>query len=209
MAQAIREALPQFKPWQPDMAGAAISMLKGQFPIQLPPGFTEGVPGLYVNATRAWLIQKEDGQVCTTAQVMNEATTRQEAHNLMHQGNCLSDALNLWWLDESHMGLRSLEDLLRRLATAIVPGVQVRFTAYEDLRFRAALQMQLGEIPIPGAYGGVFESWPGIPDGVSTASAELFLEAWATAQSGEVIKLDSMAPMMEELKAQMKGPPQP
>lgn len=206
VAHAIREALPDFRPWQPDISEAARAMLMGRFSIGLPPGLAEGVRGSYVHATRAWLIQKEDGQVCTTAQVMKEAPTRQEAHNLMQQGHCLSDALNLWWLDEGHMGLRSLEDLLRRLATAIVPGVQVQFATYEDLRFRAALQMQLGEISIPAAYGGVFESWPGIPEGVSTASVQLFLEAWATLRTGQAVELVDWAPLMKALKALKREP---
>jgi len=207
VARAIREALPDFRPWQPDISEAARAMLMGRFSIGLPPGLAEGTPGAYMSVRRAWLVQREDGSFCTANKVMIEATAHQDAHRRIQQDGCLSDALSLWWLDEGRMDLHSVEALLCRVAKAVMPGVQVRFTTYEDLRLRAALQMQFSDISIPAAIGGVLDSCPGIPEGVSTASVDLFLEAWATAQSGQVIQLEPMSPMMEELKAQMKGPP--
>lgn len=206
-AKAIREALPGFKAWQPDVSEAARVMLKGQFPIGLPPGFAEGSPGAYISTRRIWLIKNEDGSVCTATQVMLEATREPEGLKGMFQDGHLSDALHLWWLDEGRMELHCVEDLLRRLATTVVPGNQVRFTAYEEPRFRAALRMQLGDIQVPAAMGGILTACPGMPEGVSTASVDLCLEAWATARSGEVIELDSLAPMMEELKTLRDQPP--
>jgi hypothetical protein len=176
-------------------------MLKGQFPVGLPPGFAEGRPGAYISTRRAWLIQREDGSFSTAAQVMLEATHQPDGLKEMFKYGRLSDALYLWWLDEGRMELHCVEDLLRRLATAVVPDVQVRFTAYEEPRFRAALRMQLGDIVIPAAIGGILGFCPGIPEGVNTGSVDLCLEAWATARSGRVIEPESMAAMMEELKA--------
>jgi RNA polymerase sigma factor (sigma-70 family) len=201
VAQAIREALPQFKSWQPDPIKAMQSILRGESSAELPPGFADGVPSWYVRATRGWLVQNDDGSVSTPAEVMKAATTRQDFNTLTHKGSRLSDALHLRWLCVGPMDLHAVEDLLRGLASAVVPGVSVRFTPHEDGCCRAALRMQLGDISIPAAVGGVLESPPGTPDGVGTASAELFLEAWATAQSGEVIELADFALMMEELKA--------
>jgi hypothetical protein len=200
VVQAIREALPDFRPWQPDLSEAARAMLMGRFPVGLPPGFAEGSPGAYLSVRRAWLVQKEDGSVYTATKVMSEEATRQDAHKWIQHGGRLSDTLYLWWLDEGRMDLHSVEDLLCRVAKAVIPGVQVQCTAYEDLRLRAALQMQLSDIPIPAAIGGVLESCPGIPEGVSTASVDLFLEAWAMARSGQVIQLDSMPSVIDELR---------
>ncbi|MBP8304794.1 MAG: hypothetical protein KBE04_11795 [Phycisphaerae bacterium] len=182
-------------------------MFKGQLPIGLPPGFNEGRPGAYISTRRAWLIQREDGSFSTAAQVMLEATHQPDGLKGMFKDGRLSDALYLWWLDEGRTELRCVEDLLRRLAEAVVPDVQVRFTAYKEPRFRAALRMQLGDIVIPAAMGGILESCSGMPEGVNTGSVDLCLEAWATARGGRVVELDSMASMMEELKTLRDQPP--
>ena len=208
VSRAIREALPRFKTWQPDVSEAAKAMFKGQFPIGLPPGFAEGRPGAYISTRRMWLIQKGDGSISTAAQVMLEVTHQPDGLKGMFMDGRLGDSLYLWWLDEGRMELHCVEDLLRRLATAVVPDVQVRFTAYEEPRFRAALRMQLGDIVVPAAIGDILESCPGMPEGVNTASVDLCLEAWATALSGQVIELESTAAMMEELKTSLAFGPQ-
>jgi hypothetical protein len=35
----------------------------------------------------------------------------------------------------------------------------------------------------------VLSPWPNMPDGVSSACVQIFLEPWATAQSGQVVEL--------------------
>ncbi|MCU0913332.1 MAG: hypothetical protein MUC88_02075 [Planctomycetes bacterium] len=82
-----------------------------------------------------------------------------------------------------------METLLRRLAEAVLAGVPVTFTAHRDFRYRAALRMQIGDIAIPGAAGGILNPLAGLPDDVELASVHLCLEAWASARSGEAIGL--------------------
>jgi RNA polymerase sigma factor (sigma-70 family) len=193
VAAAIRAALPEFQPWQPDIsqidvAQAAAQMFEGKG-FSMPPHFTDLSSASYITAMQAWLVQDEDGSVCTTYELMQRKTSRKELHAQMSQGNKLSDALRLFWKRPEPLELRAVEALLRRLSEAIIPAPPVRFLAYDEPRYREGLRMQLADNPIPAAIGGVHNPWPGLPDGISVASILIYLEPWAAAQSDRAVEL--------------------
>jgi hypothetical protein len=192
VAGAIRAALPEFRPWQPDISKVDLAQATKQMfedkSLTMPPKFAEESSASYVTAMRAWLVEDSDGSVCTTAELMRRKATRQEMHAQMSHGKKLSDALRVCWKRPETLELRAVEDLLRRLSEAIVPETAVRFVAYEQPQFRAALRMQLADNPIPAALGGVHNPHPSF--GLSSvASILICLEPWAAAQSGQVVEL--------------------
>jgi len=193
VAAAMRAALPEFQPWQPDMsqidmAQAARQMFEGKG-FSMPPGFNDESSGSYITAMQAWLVQDEDGSFCTTYELMQKKASRKELHAQMSQGNRLSDALRLIWKRAERLELRAVEDLLRRLSEAIVPATPVCFIAYDEPHYRAGLRMQLGDNPIPAAIGGVLSSVPGVSEDVAVASVVIHLESWAAAQSSQAVEL--------------------
>jgi len=190
---AIRAALPEFQPWQPDisqidLAQTARQMFEGKS-FSMPPNFSDASPASYITAMQAWLVQDKDGSVCTTYELMQKKASRAELQAQMTQGKKLSDALRLFWNRRERLELRAVEDLLRRLSEVIVPAMPVRFLAYDVPQYRAGLRMQLGDDPIPAAIGGVHNPWPGLSDEVSVASILICLEPWAAARSGRIIEL--------------------
>jgi RNA polymerase sigma factor (sigma-70 family) len=201
-SDAIRAALPEFEPWQIDLSQVDVSQVAqrlfdgkvGQaFSFMRPPGLTAKSEGSYITGSRAWLVQDQDGRLCTSYELIQRKASGKELKEQMHQGNKLSDTLFLWKEAEA-LELRDMEDLLRRLAGVIVPEIPVQFCPYEEPRYRAGLRMQLGDNPIPAAIGGVHNCWPGLPEGASFASILIYLESWAAAQSGQVIELMDFSP---------------
>ncbi|MHC4118875.1 MAG: RNA polymerase sigma factor [Planctomycetota bacterium] len=195
VAAAIRAALPEFRPWQPevskiDLSRAVKQMFEGKS-FAMPPNFVEESSASYVTAMRAWLVEDSDGSIRTTAELMRRKATREEMHTQMSQGKKLSDALRLYWKDPEPLELRAVENLLRRLSETIVPETPVRFTTREEPHYRAALRMQLADNPIPAAMGGVHNPHPcfGPSDRAGVASILICLEPWAAAQSGQVVEL--------------------
>ncbi len=193
VAAAIRAALPEFQLWQPDIsqidfAQTARQMFEGKS-FSMPPGFNDASPVSYIMAMQAWLVQDQDGAVCTTYELMQKKASRKELHAQMTQGNKLSDAFRLFWKRPDRLELRDIEDLLRRLATAIVPEGPVRFLVHDVPNCRTGLRMQLGDNRIPAAMGGIHNPWPGLPEGISVASILIYLEPWAAAQSGQTVEL--------------------
>lgn len=199
-ANAIRAALPEFESWQIDLSQVDLSEAarrmfdgKGQaFSFLQPPGLTTGSEGSYITASRAWLVQDEDGRLCTTNELMQRITTSKKLKAQMHQGNKLSDTLLLWKRSEG-LELRVIEDLLRHLSEVIVPEMPVRFCPYEEPRYRTGLRMQLGDNSIPAAIGGVHMPWPGLPEGADFASVLIYLEPWAATRSGQAIELEEFS----------------
>jgi RNA polymerase sigma factor (sigma-70 family) len=196
VAGAIRAALPDFKSWQPDVSKinysqAARQMFEGKASFSMPSRFAEESSASYISAMRTWLVQDSDGSVCTTSELIQKKATQKEMHEQMSQGNRLSDALRLFWKRPEPIELRVVEDMLRHLSETIVPGTPVRFTAFDGAQYRAGLRMQLTDIPIPAALGGVHNPHPllGTPDGTGVASVMIYLEPWAAAKSGEVVEL--------------------
>ena len=72
---------------------------------------------------------------------------------------------------------------------AVVPETQARFHSHEEPQYRAALRLQLADIRIPAALGGVYYPWPEIPEGTGSAHLRIFLEPWATARSGRTVEM--------------------
>jgi hypothetical protein len=126
---------------------------------------------------------------------MQRKGTKQTLTAQMKQDSRLSDCLCLSWRSSEPLELRAVEELLRPLSKVIAPDTSARFSAYDEPRYRAALRMQVGDNPIPAAIGGVLNPWPGLPDGVSVASVLIYLEPWATAQTGQVIELTHFSPL--------------
>ena len=114
-----------------------------------------------------------DGSVHTTAELFLSQTTRDELIAHMKQGSRSSDTLWLLWKQSVTIELRTVEEQLRYLSEKIVPGIPTRFSTYEEPRYRAALRMQLAEIPIPAAIGGVLNPEPGFSDSFSAASVTI------------------------------------
>ncbi len=93
-ANAIRAALPEFKPWQIDLSRVDLSQAarrmfegKGQaFSFLQPPCLATGSDGSYITASRAWLMQDEDGHLCTYYELMQRKTTGKELKAQIHQG---------------------------------------------------------------------------------------------------------------------------
>jgi hypothetical protein len=197
-ADALRKALPGFRPWQVDVSKidlneAARRIHAGQRTAApsylLPPGFEADASGSYLTAERGLLIEEEDGSVLTMGELFADQTTREAFRERMERGSRWSDTLGLLWKRPEPLELRAVEELLRSLSEKMVPGTPVRFLPRQEPRFRAALRMQLGDSPIPAAIGGVLHHLPVLPEGIDVASVTIYLEPWASVRSGETIEL--------------------
>ena len=198
VADAIRRALPGFRPWQVDVSKidlneAARRLYEGRRDQALsylfPPGFVRESSGSYLTAQRSLLIEDEDGSVLTLGELLESKATQEAFRERMEKGSRWSDTLDLTWKQPEPLELRAVEELLRDLSEKIVPGVMVRFLPRREPRIRAALRMQLGDSPIPAATGGVLNRSSVLPEGIDVASVTIHLEPWATAHSGQVIGL--------------------
>jgi predicted DNA-binding protein YlxM (UPF0122 family) len=204
VANAIRASLPEFQPWQVDWSKVDFSQMvrnisegnEKALSFLRPPGFIGGSQDSYITATRAFLVRDQDGLLCTPYELMQRKGTLGALKTQITQGKRLSDTLDLLWKKAEPIELRTVEDLLRRLSEAIAPETAVRFHSCDEPRYRAALRMQLGEDPVPGAIGGVLNSVPGVPEGVAVASVVIYLEPWAAAHSGQVVELADVPPLL-------------
>ena len=198
-ARALRAALPEFQTWQIDASAIAESLLAGGASLHLPPGFAEGEPGSYLRATRGLVLLKPDGSIQTTADLVKEPPPKDPAQR-PERDTRISDVLDLTWMRREPIELRSVEELLRRLVEAVVPDTPASFHSHDEPQFRSALRLQLSDIRVPAALGGVYYPWPEIPEGTGTAYVRIHLEPWATAQSGQVVELAqfSLPPFNEE-----------
>ena len=196
VAAGIRRALPDFQDWTLDVGEAAAQFLtftgehRDRLRAILPPGFAEGRPGAFLRATRALLLRSENGPVRTTYQLVQDSPDQQTFRAGMNSAR-ISDVLDLTWMVAGPLELRSVQELVERLSAAVVPGAPIRFANYDEPRYRAALQLYFGDVSAPAANGGVLAEWPGRPQGVNAAHLRIFLEPWATVQSGHAVELDS------------------
>ncbi len=201
-ANAIRAALPEFKPWQVDLSQVDLAAMaqrlfdsrSDSLSYMLPPDFVEAPRAAYVSSERALLIRDEDGAVLTMSELLGKKPTREAFEERMRAGGCMSDVLCLLWKQPEPLDLRAIEELLRRLSDQVVCGMPVQFRSYEEPRYRAALRMQLGDNPIPAAIGGVLNRWSILPEGVWAASIGIYLEPWASVRSGQVVELTEGTP---------------
>ena len=200
IAAAIRQALPDFQDWPLDAGEAAARFFTGtgeyrdRLQAVLPPGFTEGRPGAFVRATRGILRLSENGRVQSIYQLLRESPDEQtfrEAKDDMR----ISDVLDLTWMVAGPLELRSVQELLERLRSAFLSREQVRFSPYDEPRYRSALQLHVDGRSARFAHGGVLAEWPGRPHGVDSAHLRIFLEPWATVQSGQVVEFHQLPEM--------------
>ena len=191
-ANAIRAALPEFqeRPGVHIDFDTAVRRLRGQDePTPLPPEFTEGRPVSYWRIAHGLLIQDEDGAVYGQNELFQKKTSRKDMEAAWRTGLRVSDTLTLWWLRPKPLELRDVESLLRRLADAVIPGTVVTFSSTDAFQYRAALQMQIRDSPIPGAIGGTLNPRPGQPQDMEVANVQLYLESWASARSEQAVSL--------------------
>lgn len=200
VARAIRTALPEFREWHIDPSKAArklVQIVSGNFEsLNLPPGFNKGTPGSYTYTTRGSLVQTEDGSMHTMYELMQNKDVKDLKDKEFISNGRLSDVLALMWMKSGPIELSVVEKLLRRLSNAIVPQINARFLPYEEPRYRTALRMQFGNIPVPAAIGGPLNPWPNMPQGLTAAGVQIYLESWATAQTGQVIELAELSELL-------------
>lgn len=201
MVNSIRAALPAFHQWIIDDSAAAHHLLQvmsgSDFSSQLPPGFAEGTPGSYYYLCRGSLFPDEQGRLQPICDIAKNKDMAQK-HQLMVNAR-LSDVLVLQWMTGDTIELRAVETLLQELVQAVLPQAAIRFSSYQEPRYRFALRLHLGEIAMPAALGGPLAPWKGEPERGNMALIQIFLEAWAMARTGEVLELDKIAPILEQL----------
>lgn len=200
MAAAMRRALPDFQEWTLDSGEAAAHLFTGSgaYPDRLqallPPGFADGRPGAFLRGTRGLLRLDENGAVQSIYQLLRDSPderTFRDARNDMR----ISDVLDLTWMVAGPLELRSVQKLLERLRTVFLSREQVRFSPYDEPRYRSALQLHVNGRSERFAHGGVLAEWPGRPQGVDAAHLRIFLEPWATVQSGNVVEFQRLPEM--------------
>ncbi len=200
IATAIRKVLPDFQDWPLHAGEAAARFLtftgehRDRLRAVLPPGFAEGHPGAFLRATRAILHLSENGPVQSIYEHLQDSPDEQTfraAKNDMR----ISDVLDLTWMVAGPLELRSVQEMLERLSSAVLPREQVRFSTYDEPRYRSALQLHVGGVSARFAHGGVLAEWAGRPQGVDAAHVRIFLEPWATVQSGQVVEFDQLPEM--------------
>jgi RNA polymerase sigma factor (sigma-70 family) len=205
---AIKTALPEFREWQIDMDEAAAGVLRrlagDDSPPNLPPGFAEGKPGAYMYQTRGTLVRMRDGAMRTWYEVMQRTNTKEQCSKAMKEGGCVCDVLVLTWMKEGAIELQEVEELLRRLAGAIAPEVKISFASYDEPAYRSALRMEFEGAVVPAAIGGPAEKWRRCPEGVSTATVQLYLEAWAAAYTGQAIEPPRMSGLLDKVGIKAK-----
>lgn len=202
---AIKSALPEFKEREVDINKFTENIVKlhtkGEVSSSsMPPGFAEGIPGSFISLSKSNLIQLEDGSFCTMYEKIQKEKNNTESDETMFKNGKVSEVLYLIWLRRETIKLRSVEELLRDLALKIVPETKCFFLPFDEPRISSGLRMSFEGIAVPAATGGVCFAWPGLPEGVSVASIQLYLEAWASAQSGQNIELKELRLFLEQLR---------
>jgi hypothetical protein len=192
--------LPEFKEWQIDISRSAQSLIQrfsGDFSYSyLPPGYAEGIPGAYIYTTKGVMIKTIDGSFCTMYESMQNKNTGHLNDGEFFSNGRLSDMLVLMWMRTNAIELREVEELLQRLSKAVVPNKPIHFLVHEEPCYRLALHMQIGDSLIPSAIGGPLNPWPNKPENINIARVQIFLEPWAAAQSGQVIELMELSPLL-------------
>jgi RNA polymerase sigma factor (sigma-70 family) len=200
IAAAIRKALPAFQDWALDAGEAAARLFAGtgedrdRLQAVLPPGFAEARPGAFLRATRGLLRLNGNGPVQSLYQLLRDSADEQTFRDARNDLR-LSDVLDLTWMVAAPLELRSVQELLERLRSAFLPQEQVRFSPYDEPRYRSALQLHVDGLSARFAQGGVLAEWPGRPRGVDAAHLRIFLEPWATVQSGQAVEFHRLPEM--------------
>ncbi|MBL8238290.1 MAG: sigma-70 family RNA polymerase sigma factor [Bryobacterales bacterium] len=90
----------------------------------------------------------------------------------------LVEVIDLTWMEPDSLELRTVQELLVRLAAALLPGINRNFSTYAEPRYRSALQLHLGDKTARAALGGVLNHWPARPQGMEAAHIRIFPEEW-------------------------------
>jgi hypothetical protein len=85
-----------------------------------------------------------------------------------------------------------VQQLLERVTSAVLPEAAIRFSTYDEPRYRSALQLHVGGLQARAACGGVLREWPGCPREAGAAHLRIFLEPWAAVRSGENVELEPL-----------------
>lgn len=176
---AVR-ALPQLL--RRDAAGRPVKMDPGV----MPPALFSGRPGRYVRATRGLLFADEAAGVMDPAQLL----VRSESLGMLTDGvrrACLSDVLDVYWVEERPIELSEVETWITRIAGRLVPGAKTRCSPQVGLRYRSALRLTFEGDPRPATIGGVLASWPGAPEGTHVVYLRFYVEVWAQMRSGRPV----------------------
>ena len=192
----IRQALPNFRTWAPEVkkALAGVTAKAGgleHFTTLRPSGFTDGRPDTFLRVTRTFVTCSTRGEEGTTYQLLKDSMDSQTFRAGLQNAR-ISDVLDLTWMVAAPLELRSVQELLERLIAEVLPGTLVRFSSYDEPRYRSALQLRIAEMPAPAATGGVLAEWSGRPRGVDAAHLRIFLEPWASVTSGQLIEPQSV-----------------
>jgi RNA polymerase sigma factor (sigma-70 family) len=200
IAAAIRKALPDFQDWPLSAAESAARFFaftgehRDRLQALLPPGFAEGRPGAFLRPSRAFLRLSGSGPMQSTYEVL-QASADEQTFRAAKNDMRISDVLDLTWMVAGPLELRSVQEILERLSSAIFPAQQARFSAYDEPRYRSALQLHIGSVPTRSAHGGVLAEWPGRPQGADAAHLRIFLEPWATLRSGQAVEFEQLPEM--------------
>lgn len=192
----VRQALPDFRAWTPDVreAPASTATKTGDlehFNVLRPLGCTDGRSDAFLSVTRALVSCSTRGEEVTTYQLLKDSTDSQTFRAGVQNAR-ISDVLDLTWMVAGPLELHSVQELLERLIAEVLPGTHVRFSSYDEPRYRSALQLGIAEMPAPAATGGVLAEWSGRPRGGDAAHLRIFLEPWASVTSGQLIEPQSM-----------------
>jgi hypothetical protein len=146
-----------------------------------------------MRGTRALLIPGETGVLRTTYELLQDSADP-HAFRAGMKGVRIGDVIDLMWMVAAPLELRSVQELLERLTTALTLAAHARFVAYDEPRYRAGLRLQLGDVPAPASTGGVLAQWAGRPAGVDAAHVRIYLEPWATLKSGQPVEPATASP---------------
>jgi hypothetical protein len=196
VVQAIRAALPEFQEYSLATDQVIQSMLGERESLPLPPALAEGRPGSFLNVTRGMLMLKPDGSMLSMREFLNRKMPR-DAKAQDDVRMTISDVVDLFWNRADGIELRAVEELLTHLVARVVPEVSSRVLSYDHPHYRAALMMQLADVVLPAAFGGVSYRRPEMPEGVGSAHIRLYLESWATARTGQTFQPQDMSSALD------------
>lgn len=192
-AQAIRAALPEFEEYRLETDQVIQSMLQERRSVPLPSALAEGRPGSFLHVTRGVLMLKPDGSMLSMREFLALKLPRGADAQKVDMRSCISDVADLYWNRADGIELRAVEKLLMRLAAAVAPGVSTRILSHDHPHYRSALWLQLGDIVIPAALGGVLYRRPDMPEGIGSAHLRLYLETWAAARTGQAFEPEDLS----------------